>query len=208
MNYPYFPNGYFPYQAGDYPAIGNVLDIDTVGGVPGTYHAPDISVVKYGTLFGALSSLVGIYGQSAVGEENEIIGNLLKAINERFRTVPNDLYTNIGGRLFLDEADTGADYPYIVFFVVTNNDDNVFAKKGGETLIQFSIFSASSSAVEITGLHNDLRVLFDDCFLMITSNDLVWMKRAGLQTMIEDITTPSGTQTVKHYVQDYEITTQ
>jgi len=132
--------------------------------------------------------------------------NLLTAIFGKFTS--SSFSNDVGGRVFLDEAPTGAEFPYCVYFVVAGTPENAFQKKGKEILIQFSLFSSSQSAVEITGMYNDLIALFDECTLTITSNIFNNMHWSNLTTMIEDITTTDGTQTVKHYAVDFVITTQ
>lgn len=118
------------------------------------------------------------------------------------------LSADVGGRIYLDQAEQGAALPYIVFFIVSDAPDNVFSKTGEDVLIQFSIFSSSESAVEIAAIHADMKALLDDCSLTITSNNLVWMKRGNLTTMVEDFTTQDAAETVKHWSQEYEIITQ
>jgi hypothetical protein len=116
--------------------------------------------------------------------------NLLTAIFGKFA---NSSFSNdIGGRIFLDEAPTGTEFPYCVYFIVTGTPDNAFQKKGKEVLIQFSLFSSSQSAAEITGMYNDLISLFDECTLTITSTIFNNMHWSNLTTMTEDITTPDG----------------
>lgn len=134
------------------------------------------------------------------------MNNLLSALMTK--TVGSNFSNDVGGRIYLDNAPQEAEFPYVVFFIVSDVPDNVFAKNGESILIQFSLFSSSESAVEITTMHNDLKALFDDCSLTITSNTLIWFRRDGLTPMVDEITTPTGTQSVKHWAVDYEIITQ
>jgi len=134
------------------------------------------------------------------------MNNLLTAIMTKISG--SALSADVGGRIYLDQAEQGAALPYIVFFIVSDAPDNVFSKTGEDVLIQFSIFSSSESAVEIAAIHADMKALLDDCSLTITSNNLVWMKRGNLTTMVEDFTTQDAAETVKHWSQEYEIITQ
>lgn len=120
----------------------------------------------------------------------------------------SNLFNDVGGRIFLDDAPQECEFPYIVFFIVSGIPDDVFAKKGKNILIQFSLFSASLGATEITTIYNDLHSLFDDSTFSITSNTLVWCHEQNLTTMVEDITVADATQQVKHWAVDYEINTQ
>lgn len=125
------------------------------------------------------------------------------------KTVGSALASNVGGKIFLDEAEEGAAYPYVVFFVVGGSTDNRFAKHGEDTLIQFSIFSSSKSFVEVAGVYRDLIALFDDCTFTITNNTVIDMIRTGPPvTMVDEITTTEGTATVKHWAVDYRILTE
>lgn len=124
------------------------------------------------------------------------------------KTVGSALSTDVGGRIYLDEAPEGCEFPYVVFQVVTGSPDNVFARKGKDTLIQFSLFSTSKSATEITTMYADLMSLFDECSLTITSNNLVLFAFQNLVTMVDKITTPEGTASVKAWHVDFGIQTQ
>lgn len=131
--------------------------------------------------------------------------NILKAIYGKLSG--STLSTDVGGRVYLDEAPQGCQFPYIVFFVVTAVPDKTFTEHYTDTVIQFSIFSSSSSGVEISGIYNDLKALYDDCTFTITSNHLVWMREQNLTTMINEVTTVDGLQTVKHWAVDFELKT-
>jgi hypothetical protein len=149
------------------------------------------------------------------------------------------LSSDVGGRVYLDEAPAGCEFPYVVYFVVSSTPDDVFCQKGKQTLIQFSLFSANTSAVEVADLYDSLRTLFDDAFIEISIHEtdgvryytidgyladgsyladgtyfagyndiLLWMHEVNLTTMVEDITTAEGVQSVKHWAADYEVVTQ
>jgi hypothetical protein len=99
-------------------------------------------------------------------------------------------------------------YPYCIYSVVTAPLEKTFTEEYRNTLIQFTICSSSSSAVEITGLYGDLKTLLDDQSLgTITSNTLVSMKEENLVTTTEEITASDGSQVIKVWHVDYEIIT-
>ena len=133
------------------------------------------------------------------------MNNLLSAIVTK--SIGSSFYNDVGGRMYLDQAPDGCEYPYCVFFVVSRVPDNAFSIKGQSVLIQFSLFSSSSGATEITGMYNDLNSLFDECSLTITSNTLVWIREVNLTTMVDEITTADASTSVKHWAVDFEITT-
>ncbi len=137
------------------------------------------------------------------------MNNLLTAIASKI--FGSNLASDVGNRIYLDEyppSEEPAIYPYVIYFIVSGDPDDVFGKKGKDILIQFSIFSTSEGAAEITTIYNDLHSLFDDCSITITSNILVWMHETNLTTMIDEATTIQGLQSVKHWAVDYEIITE
>jgi hypothetical protein len=131
---------------------------------------------------------------------------LIKAIITKLSG--STISSDVNGRVFLDRAPDGCEFPYIVFFVVSSVPDWQFSERFEDTLIQFSLFSSSESAVEITTMLKDLKSLFDDCSLTITGDTLIWFRRQNITTMVEEITTATGTQTIKHYAVDYEAKVQ
>lgn len=132
---------------------------------------------------------------------------LLTAITSKITTGPSALYSDVGGRAYLDQAPPVPEFPYITFFIVSNAPQKTYTEDFEDMLIQFSLFSNSEGAVEITDMYADLKTLFDECAFTITGSTLVWMKRSNLTTMVEEITTTSGTFGVKHWAVDYEILT-
>jgi len=136
------------------------------------------------------------------------MNNLLTAITSRVTTGPSDFCNDIGGRFYLDQAPEDRQFPDCIYFIVVDTPDNSFNKSGEEVNIQFSMFSESSGATEITTMYTDLKALFDDVQLTVTSNTMVIMKRDRLVTFMEDIITPSGTRRVRHWAVDYTIALQ
>lgn len=134
------------------------------------------------------------------------MNNLLTAIMTK--TISSTLFTDVGGRIFLDQAPEDAELPYVVFFIVSAVPDNKFQKLGEDITIQFSLFSSSVGMTEITNMYNDLKALFDECSLTITGNTLIWFRRVNLVTMVDEIVTREGTTGVKHWAVDYEILTE
>jgi hypothetical protein len=133
------------------------------------------------------------------------MNNLLTAIVTK--TIGSNLYNYLGGRIYLDQAPDGCDFPYCVFFIVSGTPDKTFTEHYTDTLIQFSLFSTSLGAAEITTMYADLTALFDECSLSPTGSTLVWMREQNLTTMFEDITTPEGTVGCRHWAVDFEIKT-
>jgi hypothetical protein len=122
--------------------------------------------------------------------------NLLTAIMTKISG--SALSTDVAGRIFLDQAPAEAELPYIVFFIVSNAADSNFSDTIDNVLIQFSLFSDSSGAAEITDMYADLIALFDDVSLTVTGYNTVTARRENLVTSVED--------DVKHWSIDYTIT--
>ena len=131
------------------------------------------------------------------------MNNLLQAINSKLSG--SDLFNDVGGRVFLDQALPGTDYPYIIFFIVSNVPDKTFTENFEDSIIQFSIFSNSQSAKEITTIYDDLIALFDECTLPIETDALLRMHRVNTVTNIEDISTQQGAVGVRHWAVDFSI---
>ena len=113
------------------------------------------------------------------------------------------LVSDVAGRVYHDHAEQGADYPYIVFFIVSGTPERTFTEYYMNINLQFSMFSSSDSAAEITDMYADLKALFEECSLTIpptgaATHTLVWMREIDFTTVPEDRTTMDGTPTVKH----------
>jgi len=119
----------------------------------------------------------------------------------------SDFFSNIGGRVYKDDAPDGTDYPYAVFMLISDVPEYTFSEQYESVQIQFSIFSNASGSTEIEDLYTNLKSLYDECSLSITSSALIWMRRQNATLMMEEHTTPSGIQRVRHYAVDYEIYT-
>lgn len=132
--------------------------------------------------------------------------NLSKAIYGKLAS--SALASHIGNRLYPGRAPEDAVYPYAVFLIVSNRPDKTFAEDYEETLIQFSLFSATSDDAESHGMYADLITLYDECAMTITGETMIWMRRENAQLWIEDHTTTAGTIQVWHYAVDYRITTK
>ncbi len=113
--------------------------------------------------------------------------------------------TDVGGRIFLSQAPEGCEFPYAVFFIVSDVPEYPGGKTIEDLMFQFSLFSTSESATEITTMLTDLHTILDDCVLTITGYSPIYFIRGNLTTMVEDVTTPIGTSTVKHWAQGYNI---
>ncbi len=134
------------------------------------------------------------------------MNNLLTAIMTKISG--SAFSTDVGDRVYLDQAPDGCEFPYIVFFIISDVPANTFTESLEDILVQFSIFSASPGATEITTIYNDPKTLFDNCALIITGDTHISMIRQNLTTMVDDIVTSMGTVGVRHWAVDYSIMIQ
>ena len=134
------------------------------------------------------------------------MNNLLTAIMTK--TSGSALSTAVGGRIFEGEAPEGTEFPYVIVSIVNDTQADTFKDKLEDINIQFSLYSISKGLTEITGMFANLKALFDDAVLTITSNYHILISRQGLTTMFDDITTPLGTVGLRHWAVDYWIITE
>lgn len=129
--------------------------------------------------------------------------NLIDAIKAKYAS--STLSDDVNGRIDLDES-ADMTLPRIVWFVVTGTPDDVFAKKGSQILVQFSIFVALTSGIAaMTTIYNDLHTFFDECELTIAGNTHLLMRETNLTTMVEADTTTEGAPGVRHWAADFEV---
>jgi hypothetical protein len=135
------------------------------------------------------------------------VNNLLDALSDKISS-STALYADVAGRVFLDEAPEGTQFPYVVVSIVSGTPDDTFTEKLDEVFIQFDLFSTSKSVSEIADMYADLKTLYDGTTLTITGDTCLWCERVSLVTMVENITSKEGTETVKHWAVDYSIKVQ
>ena len=122
--------------------------------------------------------------------------------------VHNDFYNDIQGRLFKGRAPEGIQYPYAVYTLIAVSPFRTFTEHFEDPLIQFSLFSSTSSTSEVEDMFTHLKELYDESQFDITENDLIWMRYANAQLIPDAVTTPEGTFDVWHYAVDFEIKLQ
>lgn len=115
----------------------------------------------------------------------------------------NSFYTAIGGRLYQGMAPDLVTYPYGVFTHVVNTQDDMFGKKIDDVVLQLSIFSKSSSSVEVHDAMTYAKAFLDDCAFTITGSTLICFYRLNDGLEKEELVTTPGTQTIWHFHVDY-----
>jgi len=122
--------------------------------------------------------------------------------------VNNDFYDDIQGRLFKGRAPEGTQYPYAVFMLISVVPTRTFSEHFEDSLIQFSLFSSTSSSSEVEDMFTHVKALYDEAQFDITENELIWMRYENAQLMPDAVTTPEGTFEIWHYAVDFEIKMQ
>lgn len=117
----------------------------------------------------------------------------------------SSLSTAVGGRVFKGVAPEGTGYPYVVYSLISDVPDYTFTETMEDVIIQFDIFSNTSSSTEAEDIFGYLKSLYDFCSMTITGGSLLYMRRSYAVLYNEDVTTPAGTETVWRYSVDYEI---
>jgi hypothetical protein len=136
-------------------------------------------------------------------ETYDILANFSMAFYSRF--AGSDFSNDINGRLFEDDAPQGTDFPYATYQIITSVPEKTFTEEFKDMLLQLDIFSSASSSAEIKNAYAHAHKLFDECILTMTGGYLLRMHEVNLATSKEDITTPEGTVSVRHYSIDFEI---
>jgi hypothetical protein len=131
--------------------------------------------------------------------------DLLTAITDKIKTGPSALYSDVGGRVYLDQAPEGTAFPYVVLFIVSGVPTDNFTDQIDDIIIQFSLFSEVRGVTEISTMYADLKTLFDNVSLTISGYNMAWMKRENLMTMTEDNPTVNANTPIKHWAVDYRI---
>jgi hypothetical protein len=130
----------------------------------------------------------------------------IQAIEDKYAnsTVSDD----VSGRIFFEWADDMT-LPYIVWSFPSVVPDDVFAQKGKQAIVQFSIFTAlTAGKAAMTTIYNHLHALFDECSLTITGYRSASMTETNLVPTIDDITTPEGSVGVRQWNVDFDLYTE
>ena len=138
--------------------------------------------------------------------------SLFTGIYGRFNdTTParNSFYTDIGGRMYLEEAPQGTVYPNATYGLVHNQHDWTFTDDFSNALIQFSLYSKSPSALEITDAEAKLRALYDNCSLASSDLGVTWnhVYMIRSDSWLDKIPSPDSTGggNIWRYVVEYNV---
>jgi len=115
--------------------------------------------------------------------------------------------TDINSRMFKGQAPEGTTYPYAVYMVVTDVPDHTFSEDFEDVIVQFSLFSSASGTEQIEDMYADLLTLYDENDFSIEEEDLIWMRESNTAFLVEDHTTPTGTQRIWAYHVSFDVKT-
>ena len=137
---------------------------------------------------------------------------LFTGIYGRFQSVSGTtpaFYTDIGGRMYIEEIPQGSAYPNATYGLIHNQRDWTFTNDFSEAIVQFNLYSKSNSAVEITDSESKLRTLYDNCSLATSDLGAIWghvlMIRDG--SWLDKIPSPDSTGggNIWRYVVEYNV---
>lgn len=128
--------------------------------------------------------------------------SLFQGIFTRFNSVDGQtLKTLLSGRLYNTFAPQGADFPLAVVSLVSDVPDGTFTEDWENTLLQFSVYSLSTSAVEVCDIFDELKALYDYCPLTVAGYQTLYMRREFSKLLREeDESLPPW-----HYIIEYRV---
>ena len=109
---------------------------------------------------------------------------LIAGIFSLFSTT-NDFKTAISSRMYFEEAPQNVDFPYCVVSIISSEHNWTFSDTFEDVLVQFSIFTQDSSAVNIGTYWGYLISLFDSASLTVSGYSSIFMHRGQSRLMRE-----------------------
>lgn len=111
---------------------------------------------------------------------------LFTGIYNLFTTGSPAIYTNLSGKLYLTEAPQNTTFPYMVYYLVSNDYDYQFVEDFEVFLIQFNIFDDNASASNIGTYFENLKTLYDWATPTVSGYSVVRMVREFAQLARDD----------------------
>ena len=105
--------------------------------------------------------------------------NLFKGIYSKFTgsTGASSLYVALDGGLYNTQAPQDTDYPYAVFYLISDIPHWTFDGTMENSLIQFTIYDDNASVENVCSLFTKLKTLYDFTTLTMTDYNSIYMKR-------------------------------
>lgn len=111
---------------------------------------------------------------------------LFTGIYNLFTTGSPAIYTDVGGRFYLTEAPQDTTFPYIVYYLVSNDYDYQFEEDFEEFVIQFNIFDDKASPSNISDYYENLKTLFDWSSPTVSNYTVITFQREFSQLARDD----------------------
>jgi hypothetical protein len=145
-------------------------------------------------------------------DSGDVLAQVIKAIFTKFTATTggsnNSFWTAINGRLFEDEPPEGCPFPYAVYGIIYAPKNWNFKSVLTRIMIQLSIYSDKMDSSEIKDIYYKASLLFNDPALSVTGSDFIMMYETNMNSIIEEHTTPTGTQRVRAYHVEFEVTSE
>jgi hypothetical protein len=94
-----------------------------------------------------------------------------------FNEYRGGFWQDVGGRLFDTEAPQKAQFPYAVYFIVSDVSNDTFSERIDNVSIQFSLFSNASGTGEIKDMETHLADLFKNKAFTVEDETIIEMWR-------------------------------
>jgi len=98
--------------------------------------------------------------------------DLFTGIYNRFQTTSaTSFYNGVGGRMYLEYAPEGTQFPYAVYSLDSNQHDWQFNTDYEESLITFHVFATDET--EVLNLEKKLRSAYDEANFSVSGHSLL-----------------------------------
>ena len=107
------------------------------------------------------------------------MNDLFKGIYSKYKssTGAGTLYADLTGGLHNTEAPQNTNYPYAIFYLISNIPHWTFDATMENSIVQFSIFDDNSSVGNIGDIYKELTDLYDWTGLTVDNYSHVYLKR-------------------------------
>jgi len=110
------------------------------------------------------------------------VKELATALYNKFNDSTNEIYIDVNGRFYRQEAPPKTAYPYMVYKFITTIPEEGFETQYEQVRVQFDLFSNKASSSEVETMYIHLKDLYDWCSLTLDGYSCVYMKRVLART--------------------------
>ena len=102
--------------------------------------------------------------------------DLFEGIYTHFSTTSaSSFYSGVGGRMYLEQAPEGTQFPYAVYGVVNEGHDWNFTNDYEEVVLDFNLFA--DDELEVATLYEKLKEAYDDSAFTVSNHSLLKFRR-------------------------------